>query len=1051
MAEPKVWADKRSELNLLLQRSFWKPLRNTIEIFHVLPLVAVVMLFVLLATNGQFREIYISYLERTSDNLAARAMFIVAALATIALISAVLYQVHNALSTMRINVVFSSHADPAAGSKLRRLQRAAAFVVAFMPWLGLTIGLFGARNFVADRYCQLLNVAHVPADALQQMQFLPDVSGMQIAAAVIVLGAVIAFFVSIDDRNRVAQCAVACVAPALAALLLVLFTDQLNPKTWISWPAWKMFVAVAIVTVIYFLIYHRLYHRRAGFLLSRVFTRTGISFRRRRRRRLALWAFLPWLAFALYFCFVEVFFPPAATAPVEGRDLSSRQTQYVVKDTGIGQPINSEECSETADGVARESKGAKSCPSSNNCPNPFISTVTVPVPGRWAIFPVAMCCTIAIGLLVGHFLLRLGSSKRHQAAVGFVVCGLALAVALLSVHNDADLIVSVYRFIGPLATVSLELLFLISTFAVLALLSQYSGFPALTLIVLTVVVCVIFPNYAGLAAVALGLAYFGVAVVAFVSGRIMAGVGLLLLVFVGWINVSKFTEGSMVPPNTDKAAATKASVLNVRTAYLCWLDQKGIPVIRMEEQQSSCGARPEHPPAVNGTYPVFIVAAEGGGIYAASAAATFLARLEDLELGFAQHIFAISGVSGGSIGAAVFQALDHARHPDPTFVTGALANDDAPKGREDSQKGVEEKCPQQSAAKAGRDLTAKVANIMQDDHFSPVIGSIFPEIFNAPLQRPDALRASFEYSASAQDPAAGQDLRARFLQHWSAAGAAPALILNSTWVETGFRVAFAPFRLHDLDESLYSFLDTSMPNEDCPKERDPQSCVSLMTAAGVSARFPGIMPPFSVTLNEGKRWNFVDGGYSDNSGATTALDVYLALKDAVPPTDVDLRLVLITSSNPQPNLGDQSINGTIFRDTIAPIDAILKVREDLANDAVAHACSVIYPDTTRRGERCVDHRDGKLQIVEIQDQTYGLPLGWKISQTSFRVVSWMLGQEPTRPSAKDTVTKYKVEQDQTPAQNGDAPNAQLKEITLERNSRVSCLLLDLVRKSSVSR
>ena len=43
--------------------------------------------------------------------------------------------------------------------------------------------------------------------------------------------------------------------------------------------------------------------------------------------------------------------------PVEGRDLSSRQTQYVVKDVEIGQPINSTECSETADGVARESKG----------------------------------------------------------------------------------------------------------------------------------------------------------------------------------------------------------------------------------------------------------------------------------------------------------------------------------------------------------------------------------------------------------------------------------------------------------------------------------------------------------------------------------------------------------------------------------------------------------------------------------------------------------------------------------------------------------------------
>src|SRR6202049_1174788 len=48
--------------------------------------------------------------------------------------------------------------------------------------------------------------------------------------------------------------------------------------------------------------------------------------------------------------------------PVEGRDLSSRQTQYVVKNMKIGKPINSDKCSEAADGVARESEGVKSCP-----------------------------------------------------------------------------------------------------------------------------------------------------------------------------------------------------------------------------------------------------------------------------------------------------------------------------------------------------------------------------------------------------------------------------------------------------------------------------------------------------------------------------------------------------------------------------------------------------------------------------------------------------------------------------------------------------------------
>src|SRR5215211_441367 len=43
--------------------------------------------------------------------------------------------------------------------------------------------------------------------------------------------------------------------------------------------------------------------------------------------------------------------------PVEERGLSSRQTQDVVRDLEIGQPSNSEECSETADGVTRESEG----------------------------------------------------------------------------------------------------------------------------------------------------------------------------------------------------------------------------------------------------------------------------------------------------------------------------------------------------------------------------------------------------------------------------------------------------------------------------------------------------------------------------------------------------------------------------------------------------------------------------------------------------------------------------------------------------------------------
>src|SRR5215470_6376183 len=43
--------------------------------------------------------------------------------------------------------------------------------------------------------------------------------------------------------------------------------------------------------------------------------------------------------------------------PGEGRGLSSRPTQDVARDREIGQPSNSEKCSEAADGVTRESEG----------------------------------------------------------------------------------------------------------------------------------------------------------------------------------------------------------------------------------------------------------------------------------------------------------------------------------------------------------------------------------------------------------------------------------------------------------------------------------------------------------------------------------------------------------------------------------------------------------------------------------------------------------------------------------------------------------------------
>src|ERR1700738_1555648 len=70
--------------------------------------------------------------------------------------------------------------------------------------------------------------------------------------------------------------------------------------------------------------------------------------------------------------------------PVEGRGLSSRQTQQAVRDREIGQPNNSETCSKAADGVTRESEGRSRlsllCPVRQDQPRRHPGACLCPVP-----------------------------------------------------------------------------------------------------------------------------------------------------------------------------------------------------------------------------------------------------------------------------------------------------------------------------------------------------------------------------------------------------------------------------------------------------------------------------------------------------------------------------------------------------------------------------------------------------------------------------------------------------------------------------------------------
>ncbi len=459
-------------------------------------------------------------------------------------------------------------------------------------------------------------------------------------------------------------------------------------------------------------------------------------------------------------------------------------------------------------------------------------------------------------------------------------------------------------------------------------------------------------------------------------------------------------------------------------------------------------------------YPVYIIAAEGGGIYAATAISFFLAAMQDHCPAFVQHVFAISGVSGGSIGTSLFDAALAAEQP--------KSRDGAPRNLEAAP------CPQLNDLnfeKAG-EFETKLRDVTLDDHLSPVLAYLIPDVIKGFVRsagggepcdtrwvwlgRDQILEKSFDESFGKhvarghprEDRACEKDpepveLLDRFSTFWDPAGNVPAPLLNATWVETGYRVAFSPFSLTSIGHmTLYSFGDVERIAKTMESEgQQPAGTLpadeqnpSLIKAAVVSARFPVIMPPWIPGLKAGNRWSFVDGGYADSSGATTALELYAKLKQSTGETGglpleaepqdqknrttpkVDLNLIVLTDAFVEPDF--KKINATWLDDFVAPVNTLLTVRQLLARRAITDAYDAIG-----------DH----LSVIQLDQKSYALPLGWKISRFSSDIIRFTLG---TPASCDGKLDKHSTD---WPVWSVDSNSCQLKKLLcLLKSPRSEC-------------
>lgn len=295
--------------------------------------------------------------------------------------------------------------------------------------------------------------------------------------------------------------------------------------------------------------------------------------------------------------------------------------------------------------------------------------------------------------------------------------------------------------------------------------------------------------------------------------------------------------------------------------------------------------------------PVFFVSAEGGGIRAAYWTARRLAIL-DVDTGgdFARHVFAYSGVSGGSLGIATFLDATNNRRL------------------------------------VGVEMVRAIDRFYENDFLAPLASQLLVAVplrtISFGIVKSVRRDIAFERQLAADWLAAtgSQSMALPFLRAIQPhpEDVPPVVVLNATRAETGLRVVLSNVRIADglgsRSHNLFGLLY-------------PWGSLSLTMAEAVhlSARFPVVSPPASVyapyfvpyqrlrsnsygmtreasddcssrfTPDERcgqwslKHWGtIVDGGFVDNSGVASLRDIFSELSklrtEAISDTEDDSAL-----------------------------------------------------------------------------------------------------------------------------------------------------------------
>ena len=302
-----------------------------------------------------------------------------------------------------------------------------------------------------------------------------------------------------------------------------------------------------------------------------------------------------------------------------------------------------------------------------------------------------------------------------------------------------------------------------------------------------------------------------------------------IMVVTAFTNSSRHHEISYLENtyNPDKRLTTE-------TYFKAWLDQ------RQDVIRDYLATHPDD------SFPILIVSAEGGGSRAAFWTSRVHGYLENQIPGYYQnHLFALTGASGGSTGNATFFAMKQ----------GGVASENM---KQVSQDMFLENY-----------LSSSLTLLLGADLLKDVLG--------IPLNRNRAKQLEQEWRdklGSMLEPGAVNAFNEPFMDFWYdsktelKSNVQPILLLNTTQVQGAGHAIVSPVQLKETTYWGMDLLDTLYSIR-------PQKTIPLVTANLLNASFPYINPAGQI---EGVG-SFVDAGYFDNYGARVAAGMLKKLSE----------------------------------------------------------------------------------------------------------------------------------------------------------------------------